>query len=92
MAIAYYYNEDKNPTGEWYPGVPLAHIDEARFDAMASHEQAFVEGSDWYTKTEPEKLAAQREARAVAKATAEIAPDTTEDTQPAGKADEGQEA
>lgn len=50
-AIARYYDPSKNPDGGMLPGVPLANLTEAQYDALPTWLQASVDASPMYRKT-----------------------------------------
>jgi hypothetical protein len=52
-SIAYYYLADKNPEGGTLPGVPLADLTQAQFDAYPPWLQASIAALDCYRKTKP---------------------------------------
>lgn len=78
MATARYYEEDKNPSGASFPGVPLSDIDEEEWAAYPQWLQDSVDNSPYYRKTKPRKE----------KSVAE--PDTEETEGPAGSVDRGE--
>ena len=55
--IARHYDASKNPGSEAYPasipGVPLADLDQATWDALPEYVQADVDASPMYRKTKP---------------------------------------
>jgi hypothetical protein len=68
MAVARYYDADKNPDGaQGIPGVPLADITEARFARLPKWAQASVDASGLYRKTKPSEAKAAAPAKAAPK-------------------------
>jgi hypothetical protein len=53
MAIARYYNPEKNPDGAFFAGVPLADLDEALFESFPEWLQRSVDECGFYYKTKP---------------------------------------
>lgn len=51
--IARYYDEAKNPDGAFLPGVPLADLTEAQFEALPDWLRLSVDASPFYRKTKP---------------------------------------
>jgi hypothetical protein len=57
MAVARYYNPDRNKEGGSFPGVPLRDLTEEEFDALTPGEQASIDASSIYRKTPVPKAA-----------------------------------
>lgn len=51
--VARYYDPSKNPDGAFLPGVPLADLTEAQFDALPAWLQLSIDASPMYRKTKP---------------------------------------
>jgi hypothetical protein len=52
MAIALYFDKDKDD-GSMFPGVPKRDLTQEEFDALPKWQQASVEASPMYRKTNP---------------------------------------
>lgn len=53
MAVARYYDESKNPDGAHFGGVPLRDLTEEEFEALPAWQQAEIDASEMYRKTNP---------------------------------------
>jgi hypothetical protein len=62
MAVARYYNPDRNKEGGSFPGVPLRDLTEEEFDALTPNQQASIDASPIYRKTAPPKAAKPKSA------------------------------
>jgi hypothetical protein len=62
MAVARYYNPDKNKEGGSFPGVPLRDLTEEEFDALDKNTQESIDASPIYRKTAPPKAAKPKSA------------------------------
>lgn len=51
MAIARYYNAEKNPEGAFVSGVPLRDITEEEWQALPERLQRSADASGFYRKT-----------------------------------------
>lgn len=60
MAVARYYDEDKNPYNAAFPGVPLRDIEDEEWELLPVWVQNSVDASPFYRKTKPQAAAASR--------------------------------
>ena len=58
--ILYYYDEEANPEGGFYGGVPLADLTEEQFKALPPYLQKSVEANKMYRKTKPQGRKAEK--------------------------------
>ena len=47
----YYYDAEKNPTGVFYPGIPLADLTEGDVAHLSKEQRAHLEKNPMYRKT-----------------------------------------
>lgn len=102
MAVARYYDEEKNPQGAHFGGVPLTDLTEEEFDALPKHVKADVDASPFYRKSKvgteaPKKKSgkkkrakspAEKEAAGIERLNATIAENLTEEPVPAPEGEE----
>lgn len=68
MAIARYYDAEKNPEGASIDGAPLADISEEQFAEFPAWLQASVDAAPFYRKTKPRAEKAEAESKTDPKA------------------------
>jgi hypothetical protein len=62
MAVARYYNPDRNKEGGSFPGVPLRDLTEEEFDALDKNTQESIDASPIYRKSPLPKAAKAKSA------------------------------
>lgn len=60
--IAYYYRPEHNPEGGALPGVPLADLTKAQFDAFPAWLQASITALPCYTTAKPRAVKTEKDA------------------------------